>query len=171
MLPGSLAAEIDVIVNACPNLAPPFVDRVYPSAVSDALSIGTTTLPFGSYPTAGSLTGAYVPAGVVTPVIPGRLPLVHVVPLFVDVAKPMSDEPPLKKRPNCAVATIVLPDEYVSGSTIVLCSLVALVKGSVAICVSATLAEATIVRTSAAVATKPNARGSRLRADEKTNRI
>ena len=54
-------------------------------------------------------------------VIPGSVPLVHEAPLFVDVAQPMSVAPPSKKRPNWAAATIVEPDEYVSGSTIVLC--------------------------------------------------
>src|SRR2546429_6975322 len=47
MPPGSTFAVIDVIVNALPKLTPPFVDLVNPSAVSDALSSGTTTLPFG----------------------------------------------------------------------------------------------------------------------------
>src|SRR5438067_2453440 len=45
--PGSVFAVIDVIVNACPKLTPPFVEIVNPSAVSDALSSGTTTFPFG----------------------------------------------------------------------------------------------------------------------------
>src|ERR671936_2366789 len=47
MPPGSVAAEIEVIVNAWPKLEPPFVEIVYPSAVALALSIGTTTFPFG----------------------------------------------------------------------------------------------------------------------------
>src|SRR5256714_13884202 len=47
MPPGSTFAVIDEIVNALPKLTPPFVDLVNPSAVSDALSSGTTTLPFG----------------------------------------------------------------------------------------------------------------------------
>src|SRR4051794_13352469 len=48
MFPGSVDAEIDVIVKALPNFAPPFVEIVYPSAVEKALSSGTTTLPFFS---------------------------------------------------------------------------------------------------------------------------
>src|SRR5919201_2979259 len=47
MPPGSTFAVIDVIKNAWPKLAPPFVEIVNPSAVSDALSSGTTTFPFG----------------------------------------------------------------------------------------------------------------------------
>src|SRR5207244_6360426 len=47
MPPGSFAAEMDVIVVTTPKLTPPFVDLVNPSEVSDALSSGTTTLPFG----------------------------------------------------------------------------------------------------------------------------
>jgi hypothetical protein len=53
--------------------------------------------------------------------MPGRTPLVHETPLSVEVAHPMSEAPPLKKRPNCPAATIVEPNENVSGSTIVLC--------------------------------------------------
>jgi hypothetical protein len=57
----------------------------------------------------------------VKPVIPGSTPLVQVMPLFVEVAKPTSDAPSLEKRPSCAAATIVEPNENVSGPTIVLC--------------------------------------------------
>jgi hypothetical protein len=39
--------EIAVTVVALPQLAPPFVDRNASSADSLALSIGTTTVPFG----------------------------------------------------------------------------------------------------------------------------
>src|SRR5439155_11157367 len=45
--PGSTFAVIDVIVTAWPKLTPPFVEIVNPRAVSDALSSGTTTFPFG----------------------------------------------------------------------------------------------------------------------------
>src|SRR3954451_23439806 len=72
--------------------------------------------------------------------MPGSGPLVHVAPLSELVAKPMSDAPPSKKRPSCAAATIVEPNENVSGSTIVLCWLVVLVNGSTAIGVSAACA-------------------------------
>src|SRR5256885_3708246 len=88
-------------------------------------------------------------------------PLVHDVPLFVDVAQPMSDAPPSKKRPNCAAETSVEPNEYESGSTIVLCWLVELVKGSVAILTTGIVAAAATLSTSAAVAAKPRARAAR----------
>src|SRR4029079_9896021 len=104
-------------------------------------------------------------------VIPGRLPLVQVAPLFVEVAKPMSDEPPSKNRPSCAVATIVLPKENVSGSTIVRCWLVVLENGSVAICVSATFAEPTIVTTRAEVVTNPSTSATRCNATRFKHRI
>src|SRR5256885_12276677 len=90
-------------------------------------------------------------------------PLVHDVPLFVDVAQPMSDAPPSKKRPNCPAETIVEPNEYESGSTIVLCWLVELVKGSVAILTTGIVAPAARLSTSAAVVTNPRARAARLR--------
>src|SRR5437763_6925219 len=53
--------------------------------------------------------------------MPGRTPLVHDMPLFVEVAKPLSQAPPSVKRPVWATATIVEPAEKVSGSTTVLC--------------------------------------------------
>src|SRR2546423_15257767 len=74
----------------------------------------------------------------------------------------MSDAPPSVKRPHCAVATIVLLKEYVSGSTIVACWLVALVNGSVAMIVTATFAEAASVSVSAPTVTTASASGSRL---------
>jgi hypothetical protein len=89
-----------------------------------------------SYATAGSLTRSYGPATAVCLVIPASVPLVQDAPLLVEVANPMSDAPPSKKRPNWAAVTIVEPCDYVSGSTIVLCRLVEFVNGSVAICVS-----------------------------------
>src|SRR5258708_37130308 len=49
--------------------------------------------------------------------MPGRRPLVQAPPLLVEVAKPMSQEPPSKTRPTWKVATIVEPLEKVSGST------------------------------------------------------
>src|SRR5205814_8374649 len=45
--PGSVAAVIDVIVRAAPQLAPPSVEIDTPSAVSFALSIGMIAVPFG----------------------------------------------------------------------------------------------------------------------------
>src|SRR5918912_2761172 len=62
--------------------------------------------------------------------MPGRDPLVHEAPLFVGVAKPLSEAPPSKKRPCWATATIVEPAEKVSGSTTVWCWLLEFVKGS-----------------------------------------
>jgi hypothetical protein len=47
MFPGSAFVVIDVIVNAVPKVTPPSVEFVNPSAVSDALSSGTTTFPSG----------------------------------------------------------------------------------------------------------------------------
>ena len=63
--------------------------------------------------------------------MPGRNPLVHVVPPSVEVAKPMSAPPPLKIRPTWNALTIVEPKANVSGSTSVACWLLALVKVSV----------------------------------------
>ena len=48
-------------------------------------------------------------------------PFVQVAPASFEVAKPMSEEPPLKNRPTCVTATIVDPRANVSGSTSVLC--------------------------------------------------
>lgn len=63
--------------------------------------------------------------------MPGRNPLVHVVPPSVEVAKPISDEPPSVKRPAWKTLISVEPKENVSGSTSVACWLVAFVKMSV----------------------------------------
>src|ERR671922_1492099 len=104
-------------------------------------------------------------------VIPGRAWAVQEAPLFVETETPMSEAPPSVKRPHCAAATIELPNEYVSGSTIVACWLVGFVNGSVAMIRTGTFAEATIVRTSAAVAATPSASGSRLGTDERPNRM
>ena len=50
-------------------------------------------------------------------VMPGSRPLVQVAPLLVEVAKPMAQAPPSKIRPTWKAATIVEPNEKVSGST------------------------------------------------------
>src|SRR6266496_6374136 len=71
-----------------------------------------------------------MPVGVEKGVVPGRKPLVKLFPPLVDVAKPMSEAPPLKKRPTWKADTIVEPKAKVSGSTSVLCWLVVLVYGS-----------------------------------------
>src|SRR5215469_13080982 len=57
-------------------------------------------------------------------------PCVQVAPLSVEVAKPMSELPPSKKRPDWKTETMVEPKEKVSGSTCVLCWLEELVNGS-----------------------------------------
>src|SRR2546423_150952 len=92
----------------------------------------------------------------------GRACAVHDVPLFVETETPMSDAPPSLKRPHCAAATIVFPNEYVSGSTIVWCWLVEFVNGSVAMIVTATFAEATSDSVSAAMAARASASEKRL---------
>jgi len=105
---------------------PPFVERLTITAapLTLALSASEETIQtpcLASKATDGSLTRAYGPGGFVKGVIPGMTPLVHDTPLFVDVAQPMSDAPPSKKRPSWGAETMVDPNEYESGSTIVLC--------------------------------------------------
>src|SRR5216684_583309 len=90
-----------------------------------------------------------MPAGVAKGVVPGRKPLVKLLPSLVDVAKPMSEAPPLKKRPTWKVETIVEPKAKVSGSTSVRCWLVLLVNGSLLSWTRVTLAKARIVDESA----------------------
>src|ERR687883_1723748 len=145
---------------------PPFVERLRITATPLTLELSASeetiqTLCLRSKATDGSLTRAYGPGGFVKPVIPGMTPLTHDVPPFVEVAQPMSDAPPSKKRPNCAAATIVLPNEYESGSTIVLCWLVELVNGSVAILTTGIVAPAATVSTRAAVAARPRTSAKR----------
>jgi hypothetical protein len=55
--------------------------------------------------------------------MPGRKPLVQVVPLLVVVAQPILDDPPSKKRPTWKALTVVEPQENVSGSTSLACML------------------------------------------------
>src|SRR6266496_4421227 len=74
-----------------------------------------------------------MPVGVEKGVVPGRKPLVKLLPPLVDVAKPMLEAPPLKKRPTWKVETMVEPEDKVSGSTSVLCWLVLFVYGSLLI--------------------------------------
>ena len=61
-------------------------------------------------------------------------------PPSLEVAKPISEEPPSRKRPDWNAETIVEPNENVSGSTCVACWLVAFVNGSWLTLVSATFA-------------------------------
>src|SRR5712692_8323064 len=90
-----------------------------------------------------------MPGGVAKGVVPGRKPLVQLLPPCVDEAKPMSEAPPLKKRPTWKVETIVEPKAKVSGSTSVRCWLVLLVNGSLLSWSRVTLAKARIVDESA----------------------
>src|SRR5690242_7109393 len=149
------------------HVAPPFVERLRVTAAPFRLASSASpetiqTLCLASNATEGSLTRAHGPGGVEFTVVPGSSWAVHDEPLFVETETPMSDYPPSVKRPHCAAATIVLPNEYVSGSTIVACWLVGLVNGSVAMIVTATFAEATSVNVSAAAAASPSASKNRL---------
>src|ERR671927_927799 len=149
------------------HVAPPFVERLRVTAApftfaSIASPETIQTLCRASYATDGSLTRAQGPAGVEFTVRPGSCCAVHDDPLFVETETPRSDDPPSVKRPHCAAATIVLPNEYVSGSTIVACWLVELVNGSVAMVSTVTFAEATSESVSAAAAASPSASEKRL---------
>src|SRR5919202_572027 len=149
------------------HVVPPFVERLRVTAgpfrlASSASPETIQTLWRASYATDGSLTRAHGPAGVELTVRPGSCWAVHDDPLFVETETPRSDDPPSVKRPHCAAATIVLPNEYVSGSAIVACWLVAFVNGSVAMIVTATFAEATSESVSAAAAASPSASEKRL---------
>src|SRR5439155_21289415 len=74
----------------------------------------------------------------------------------------MPDAPPSKKRPAWAAGTPVEPKKNESGSTTVLCWLVELVNGSVAIFRTGIDAPAARLSTSAAVAADARARAARL---------
>src|SRR2546430_4844803 len=76
--------------------------------------------------------------------MPGRKPCVQVAPPSVDVANPMSDEPPPETRPVWNAETIVLPNVNVSGSTSVLCCACVSVNGSELTWMTATFAAAGI---------------------------
>src|SRR5580693_8348439 len=78
-------------------------------------------------------------------VMPDRGSLIHWAPAFVDVAKPMSDAPPLKMRPTWNALTIVEPDAAALASTSVACWLPGLVKVSVLSRVSATVGGGVVV--------------------------
>src|SRR6266566_1365317 len=71
-----------------------------------------------------------MPGGVEKGVVPGRKPGLKLLPPSVDVAKPMLEPPPSKKRPTWKAETKVEPEDKVSGSTSVACWLVGLVYGS-----------------------------------------
>src|SRR6266852_4232297 len=86
-----------------------------------------------------------MPDGVAKGVVPGRKPLVKLLPPLVEVAKPMSEAPPLKKRPTWKAETKVLSKAKVSGSTSVWCWLVLLVNGSLLSWMRVALAKASRV--------------------------
>src|SRR5260370_28183337 len=86
-----------------------------------------------------------MPDGVAKGVVPGRKPLVKLLPPLVEVAKPMSEAPPLKKRPTWKAETIVEPKAKESSSTSVRCWLVLLVNGSLLRWTTVTLAKAMIL--------------------------
>src|SRR5712691_10303744 len=90
-----------------------------------------------------------MPAGVAKTVLDGRKPEVHFFPPLVEVAKPMLEAPPLKKRPTWKAETMVEPKAKVSGSTSVACWLVVLVYGSLLNWSKVTWAKAEIVVASA----------------------
>src|SRR5438105_15773458 len=115
-----------------------------------------------SWATDGSLTRANGPGGFWKTVMPGRVPLMYDAPLSTDLAKTMPEAPPSVKRPDCAAATPVEPKKNESGSTTVLCWLVELVNGSVAIFRTGMVALAARLSTSATVAANPRARAARL---------
>jgi hypothetical protein len=64
---------------------------------------------------------------------------------LVEVAQPILEAPPSVKRPDWMAATMVEPNENVSGSTIVWCWLVLLVYGSLLIWTMETAAKAKIL--------------------------
>src|SRR5258708_4404452 len=90
-----------------------------------------------------------MPGGVAKTVLDGRKPLVKLFPPLVEVAKPMLEAPPLKKRPTWKTETKVEPEDKVSGSTSVACWLGVFVYGSVLSRRRVTLANAEMVDESA----------------------
>src|SRR5271165_4365108 len=100
--------------------------RSVPDATNSEATIQTPCAL--SKTTEGSLAARYVPPA--ETVRPGRKPFVQLVPPFVEVAKPMSEAPPLNLRPTWKAVTIVEPDANMPGSTSVACWLSELVKMS-----------------------------------------
>ena len=123
------------------QVVPPLVERLVttstapPRMPSDEIS---QTLCLASKATEASLAALYLPPVFV--VSPGSEPRVHVAPPLVEVAKPVSEDPPPDIRPIWNAATIVLPLTNVSGSTSVRCWAFVSVNGSVLTRVTATLA-------------------------------
>src|SRR2546430_2159374 len=81
-----------------------------------------------------------MPGGAAYTVDRGKNPCVQVRPPLVEVAHPMLEAPPSKKRPVWRAETTVSPKVNVSGSTWVLWLLVGLVYGSLLIRVSVSAA-------------------------------
>ncbi len=115
--------------------APQFIasaERLTPTrSVAEAINREATihTPCAWSKTTEGSLAATYVPP--TATVRPGRKPFVQLAPPLVEVAKPMSDPPPLNLRPAWKAVMIVEPEANMPGSTSVACWLSELVKGSV----------------------------------------
>src|SRR5207247_2404789 len=135
-----------------PNVAPPSVDRLMNTVGTSRLGNSgieeISHTPWrASNATLGSLTRSNGPSGFengpALNVRPGRkLDVSQLAPPLDERAQPMSEAPPLKKRPTWYVATTVEPEAKVSGSTSVACWLVGLVNGSALTRVSGTLAAA-----------------------------
>ncbi len=146
-----------------PQVRPPLVERLtiapapFTAALSGSEAISHTP-SLRSKATDGSLTRAKSP---VPDVMPGSEPCVQVTPLSVEVANPMSEAPPSKKRPCWNAETIVEPFENVSGSTSVACWLVLLLNGSELIIVSVTFAAAGTAPTATAARAAPAASHAR----------
>src|SRR5690242_14440775 len=101
------------------HVRPPSVER-FTMAVFTLSTVSEKpnhTLCFGSYATEGSLTRRYGPGGSDSAVMPGMNPWCHVAPASVDVAHPMSSDPPSVYRPVWNTETMVDPNPNVSGST------------------------------------------------------
>src|SRR5437867_3985956 len=81
---------------------------------------------------------AHGPGGVLYTVVSGRNPWLQVAPLSVLVSHPMLFAPPLVNRPVWWVATIVEPNEKVSGSSSTWWKLVVFVYGSLLTVVTGT---------------------------------
>ena len=113
------------MVTGLPHRVPPLVDRLTKTFGTLVVAVRGIdeiihTPCLASYATDGSLTRGNDPAGFVYSVIPRRNPCVQLAPPSWEVAQPMSEAPPFRKRPTWKVATIVEPKANVSGSTSVL---------------------------------------------------
>src|SRR5216684_2454680 len=121
------------------------------------------TLCLASKATEASLARRYGPGGDELTVVPGKKPFLKLFPPLLEVANPMSEAPPLKKRPTWKADTRVEPEAKVSGSTSVLCWLVLLVKGSLLSWRRVLLAKARMVDESANMSARATA--TRMRID------